>query len=191
MRVITGSAKGRLLKPPRNRKIRPTADKVKNAFFNMIGNTVRGGSFLDLFAGTGSMGIEALSRGAVRCVFVDNGRDSLRLIKENLYRAGFIKEADVLHYDFTRALKMLKKNGESFDIIYIDPPYHLYRIDLILKIIYDYRLLVAGGFIGVERDRREDCACLEGVPFPLKQQKVYGDTRLILLSTGACQEIKE
>jgi len=186
MRVITGSAKGRLLKPPRNRKIRPTADKVKNAFFNMIGNTVRGGSFLDLFAGTGSMGIEALSRGAVRCVFVDNGRDSLRLIKENLYRAGFQKGADVLNCDFTRALKMLKKNEESFDIIYIDPPYRFYRIDLILSIIYNCQLLVAGGFIGVERDRREDSAWLEDIPFQLKQQKVYGDTRLIFLSTGAC-----
>ncbi|HAP32624.1 MAG TPA: 16S rRNA (guanine(966)-N(2))-methyltransferase RsmD [Firmicutes bacterium] len=186
MRVITGSAKGRLLKPPRNRKIRPTADKVKNAFFNMVGNAVRGGSFLDLFAGTGSMGIEALSRGVARCVFVDKGKDSLRLIKENLYRTGFQKGADVLNCDFTRALKVLKKNGELFDIIYIDPPYHLYRIDVILSIINDYRLLVSGGFIGVERDRRENFAWLEGAPFQLKQQKVYGDTRLIFLSTGAC-----
>lgn len=186
MRVITGSAKGRLLKPPRDRKIRPTADKVKSAFFNMVGNAVRGASFLDLFAGTGNVGIEALSRGAARCVFVDKGRDSLRLIKENVYRAGFQKEADVLSYDFTRALKMLKKIGNSFDIIYIDPPYNLYRIDVILGIIYDYQLIVAGGFIGVERDRREDCAWLESVPFLLKQQKVYGETRLIYLSASAC-----
>jgi 16S rRNA (guanine966-N2)-methyltransferase len=182
MRVITGSAKGRLLKPPHNQKIRPTADKVKNAFFNMLGNAVRGGSFLDLFAGTGNIGIEALSRGADRCVFVDNGSDSLRLIKENLYRTGFQKEADVLHCDFTRALKILKKNGKLFDIIYIDPPYHFCRIDAILSIIDDYQLLVAGGFIGIERDKREACAWLEGIPYQLKQQKVYGDTRLILLN---------
>lgn len=185
MRVITGSAKGRLLKAPRNHKIRPTADKVKNAFFNVIGHKVRGGSFLDLFAGTGNIGIEALSRGAARCVFVDKGMDSLRLIKENLYRAGFQKEVSVLNHDFTRALKMLKKNGESFDIIYIDPPYHLYCIDVILGIIYDYHLLAAGGYIGVERDRREDCAWFDTVHFQFRQQKVYGDTRLIFLSASA------
>ncbi|MEW5921141.1 MAG: 16S rRNA (guanine(966)-N(2))-methyltransferase RsmD [Bacillota bacterium] len=181
MRINAGSAKGRLLKSPRNSKVRPTADKVKSAFFNIIGNAVGGGVFLDLFAGTGNIGIEALSRGAGRCVFVDKDRSSLKLIKENLHLAGFAERALVLGYDVIRALQILKKKEESFNVIYIDPPYFYSRIAPILETVSVCGLLIAGGYIGVERNSRDHCPWLEDIPFQVRQQKVYGNTRLILL----------
>ncbi len=181
MRVIAGSAKGRVLKSPRNNMIRPTSDKVKAAFYSMIGGTTLDGSrFLDLFAGTGNMGIEALSRGAASCVFVDNNSRSIRLIKENLELTGFKDQAWVLGYTIMRALEILKKEV-SFNVIYIDPPYNIDKVDVILRSINNYQLLGAGGFVGVERDKRDHCPWLEGIPYQLQQCKVYGNTQLLLL----------
>ena len=181
MRVITGSAKGRVLKSPVNSMIRPTGDKVKSAFYSMIGGAVLEGSkFLDLFAGTGSMGIEALSRGAIRCVFVDKDRRSIRLIQENLHLTGLNDQARVLGMDILRAFEIMKKE-ESFNVIYIDPPYNINKIDVILGIIYNYQLLNAGGLIGVERDKRDRCAWLADIPYQLRQSKVYGNSQLFLL----------
>lgn len=190
MRVIAGSAKGRVLKSPRNNMIRPTADKVKSAFYSMIGGmTLEGSKFLDLFAGTGNMGIEALSRGAVSCVFVDKSRHSIHLIQKNLHLTGFQDQAWVLGYDIFRALEILK-NEEPFNVIYIDPPYNINKVDVILGIIYNYQLLDADGFIGVERDKRDHCPWLEGIPYQLQQFKVYGNTQLLLLrdTDGAYQD---
>ncbi len=190
MRVIAGSAKGRVLKSPRNNLIRPTADKVKAAFYSMIGGaTLEGLRFLDLFAGTGNMGIEALSRGAASCVFVDNNRRSIRLIEENLELTGFKDQAWVLGYTIMRALEILKKES-SFNVIYIDPPYNIDKVDVIIESINNYRLLGAGGFIGVERDKRDHCPWLEGIPYQLQQCKVYGNTQLFLLreTDGAYQD---
>ncbi len=190
MRVITGSVKGRVLKSPRNNMIRPTADKVKSAFYSMIGGAaLEGTKFLDLFAGTGNMGIEALSRGAISCVFVDKNRRSIRLIQENLSLTGFQDQAWVLGYDIFRALEILKKE-ESFNVIYIDPPYNINKVDVILGIINNYQLLSVGGFIGVERDKHDHCPWLEGIPYQLQQCKVYGNTQLFLLreTDGAYQD---
>lgn len=181
MRINAGSAKGRLLKSPRNSKIRPTGDKVKSAFFNMIGSAFTAGTFLDLFAGSGSIGIEALSRGCARSVFVDKDRSSLRLIKENLGLAGFEKQAEILACDALRALQILKKKEESFNLIYIDPPYFYTGIPAILETLSVYKLLKAGGYIGVERDSQDQCRWLDNIPFCVKKQRIYGNTRLILL----------
>lgn len=186
MRIIAGSAKGRVLKSPRNNIIRPTADKVKSAFYSMIGGAVLEESkFLDLFAGTGNMGIEALSRGALWCVFVDKSSRSIRLIKENLHLTGFRDHACVLCCNILHALKILK-NDISFNVIYIDPPYNINNVHIILELIYNNQLLSAGGFIGVERDRRDHCPWLESIPYQLQQCKVYGNTKLCLLRNKDC-----
>ena len=116
MRVITGTCRGRRLLEPVGRDVRPTADQVKEAMFNIIQFDVEGRKVLDLFAGTGQLGIEALSRGAAECLFVDSARDSVRLVQENLRRCGLA--ARVLQCD---ALGILK-SGEKFDLVILDPP---------------------------------------------------------------------
>ena len=123
MRVITGSARGRRLKTPETYDIRPTTDNVKEALFNILQFDVEGRRVLDLFAGTGQLGIEALSRGAKSAVFVDADRDAVRIVRENLKLCGL--SAEVRQQD---ALSLLRQGG-VYDLIFVDPPYDagLYR----------------------------------------------------------------
>lgn len=120
MRVIAGNAKGRRLKVPKGLKTRPTGDRVKEAIFNIIAPDVAGSRFLDLFAGSGAMGIEALSRGAVEAVFVENDRAAVNSIKANLAVTGFVDHANIITADVFPALTGL---CSVFDLVYIDPPY--------------------------------------------------------------------
>lgn len=116
MRVISGSARGRKLKSPENYDIRPTTDKVKESVFNIIQFDIEGRRVLDLFAGTGQLGIECLSRGAAEAVFVDGSRESVKIVKENLKSCGM--SAPVFQED---ALSFLRRAGK-FDLIFVDPP---------------------------------------------------------------------
>lgn len=120
MRVITGSARGRHLKSPEGFDVRPTADKVKEAIFSVVQFDIEGSAVLDLFSGSGQMGIEALSRGAKSCVFVDSSRSSIEVTRENIAAAGFKNEATVINSDSIGYLKMC---GKTFDIAFLDPPY--------------------------------------------------------------------
>lgn len=121
MRVITGSARGRRLQAPAGQSVRPTAAIVKEAVFSVIQFEVEGSRVLDLFAGSGQMGIEALSRGARGCVFVDSARDSIGVIRQNLALTGLEKSAKVVSAD---ALSFLRGyRGEPIDIAFMDPPY--------------------------------------------------------------------
>ena len=119
MRVITGTARGRRLKEPSDMRVRPTTEMVKEAVFNIIQFQIEGAKVLDLFAGTGQLGIEALSRGAAEAVFVDSSNDSLKLVRENLKITGLEERARVVRAD---ALSYIK-NGEKYDIVFLDPPY--------------------------------------------------------------------
>lgn len=123
MRVISGSAKGRKLKAPPGLDTRPITDMIKGALFNIWGSKVEGSKLLDLFAGSGSVGIEALSRGAKKVIFVDKSNQAVRVIKENLSHCGFEKVGHVYHGDIFQALGVLARQGELFDLIYIDPPF--------------------------------------------------------------------
>ena len=148
MRVITGSARGVRLKTPKGEKTRPTADRVKEAVFSVIQFETQGGRFLDLFAGTGQMGIEALSRGASHAVFVDEWRDACRLVKENLKLANLSDKAVVVqdHY-----LSYLNRCRETFDIIFLDPPYADIFLENALKKISEIDILSERGIIICER----------------------------------------
>ena len=141
MRVITGSARGRRLKTPENYDIRPTADNVKEALFNIIQFDVEGRRVLDLFAGTGQLGIEALSRGAKSCVFVDESREAVRIVKENLKTCAL--SAPVLQAD---ALSYLRR-GERFDLIFVDPPYDAGLYEPVLNCLMQVDNLSDGGII--------------------------------------------
>ncbi|RJX28627.1 MAG: 16S rRNA (guanine(966)-N(2))-methyltransferase RsmD [Dethiobacter sp.] len=183
MRIVAGSAKGRLLKSPRGRKIRPTSDKVKSAFFNITSDYINNASFLDLFSGTGNIGLEALSRGAGRAVFVEKDSYSVQLIRENILLTGMQKFATVLPCDVYRALKILGEKKELFNIIYIDPPYKYQGIEELVQLLSKENLVENGGIIAVERDShtRERETWLENSPFQPWQRKIYGNTLLVLL----------
>ena len=124
MRVISGSVKGRKLKSPFGHGIRPTSDKVKEAIFNILGDILTDLSFLDLYAGSGSIGIEALSRDAKSTTFIDKKISSIELIKTNLEKCGLKKNMEIIHFNVLDALLALANRQRKYDIIFIDPPYN-------------------------------------------------------------------
>lgn len=141
MRVISGTAKGRPLKAVPGTGTRPTTDKVKEAIFSMIGPYFDGGRALDLFAGTGGLGIEALSRGMERAVFVDLEYKSLDVVKTNLKATGLEGQAEVYKNDAERALKALAKRETRFDLVFLDPPYRLKHGDKLMSKMEELALL--------------------------------------------------
>lgn len=148
MRVITGKAKGVALKTPEGMLTRPTAERVKEALFSVIQFDLPGATVLDLFGGTGQMGIEALSRGAKRAVFVDQQAKACELIRENLRRVKMEREGQVIRSDY---LEYLKRCRETFDIIILDPPYAEVFLENALKCITEIDILRSGGIIVTER----------------------------------------
>ena len=148
MRVISGIAKGIHLNTPKGMHTRPTADRVKEALFSILHFDLPGTQVLDLFAGTGQLGIEALSRGANRAVFVDERLDACTLVKENLEKTKFIAKATVVRSDY---MTYLQRCTEKFDIIFLDPPYSEVFLENALKMITEIDILETGGIIVAER----------------------------------------
>lgn len=148
MRVISGQAKGHPLKAVPGNNTRPTTDKVKESLFSMIGPYFDEENVLDLFAGTGGLGIEALSRGAANAVFIDASSQSVEVVKRNLASTKLADRAEVYRNDARRALKLLERAGKSFDLIFLDPPYSVKDCDALL-IDMASRGLVADGAITV------------------------------------------
>ena len=146
MRVITGTAKGVQLKTPEGMLTRPTADRVKEALFSIINFDIPGAKVLDLFGGTGQLGIEALSRGAERSVFVDAREDACKLIRENLRRTKL--EGTVVRSDY---LDYLNRCRETFSIIFLDPPYAEAYLENAIKRITEIDILQTDGIIVTER----------------------------------------
>ena len=148
MRVITGKARGVVLKTPNGMATRPTADRVKEALYNIIQFDVPAARVLDLFGGTGQLGIEALSREAKSAVFVDEREDACRLIKENLKRTKLEQFGRVIRSDYMAYLKTCR---DKFDIILLDPPYAEVFLENSLKMITEIDILQSGGIIVTER----------------------------------------
>ena len=178
MRVVTGKARGRRLKTPEGEAVRPTTDSVKEALFNIIQGDIEGRRVLDLFAGSGQLGIEALSRGAAETVFVDSSRDSVKLVKENLRLCGF--EANVIQSD---ALKYLESCGR-FDIIFVDPPYDSELYERVLEAVARLDLLRSGGVIMVEA-RKERALPDMQEPYVKKKEYNYGKVKLAVYERRA------
>ena len=171
MRVITGSARGRKLMEPKDQSVRPTTDMVKEAIFSIVQFDVPGRRVLDLFAGTGQLGIEALSRGARECVFVDNSPASLALVRKNLALCGL--EGTVVRSD---ALSFLKRCGK-FDLVLLDPPYHAGLYEDTLDALFSFDILNVGGIILVESMRGESMP--EPAP-PYTKGKTYNYGKISL-----------
>ena len=148
MRVITGKARGIQLKTPSGMLTRPTADRVKEALFSIINFDIPGAKVLDLFGGTGQLGIEALSRGAANAVFVDASEDSSKLIRENLKRTKLEKDAKVIRSDY---LDYLNRCREQYNIIFLDPPYAEVFLENAIKRITEIDILQSDGIIIAER----------------------------------------
>lgn len=153
MRVITGTARGIQLKTPDSMQTRPTADRVKEALFSIINFDVPGAKVLDLFGGTGQLGIEALSRGAESAVFVDAREDSCKLIRENLKRTKLEKNTKVIRADY---MDYLKRCREQYNIIFLDPPYAEVFLENAIKRITEIDILQTDGIIVAERPLGKD-----------------------------------
>ena len=176
MRVITGKAKGVTLATPDGLKTRPTTDRVKEALFSIVQYDVPGARVLDLFGGSGQLGIEALSRGAQRAVFVDAREEACKLIRENLRRTKLEKEGNVIRSDY---LDYLKRCRETFDIIILDPPYAEVFLENSLKLIAEIDILQSGGIIITERPLGKDLLCdFDG--FTRSRDYKYGNTLIAL-----------
>jgi 16S rRNA (guanine966-N2)-methyltransferase len=177
MRVIAGKAKGRKLNMSDQLPVRPTSDKVKGGVFNMLASLVPDCSFLDLFAGSGAMGIEAWSRGAEQVVFVEKNRRVYSLLQKNLQTVGFC-EANCMQTDFSTAA--LRLAGKKFDIIYADPPYWAELYPKIIETVRERQLLSADGVLALEHPKGKQLFTLDEC-WKLLQQKVYGDTMITFL----------
>lgn len=153
MRVIAGKARGINLKPPDGQATRPTTDRVKEAMFSIIHFDLPGAKILDLFGGTGQLGIEAISRGAQEAVFVDSTDKACALIRENLKRCKMENEGKVIRADY---LAYLDRCKESFDIILLDPPYAEVFLENAIKKISEIDILKSGGIIVAERPVGKD-----------------------------------
>ena len=178
MRVISGQCRGRKLLEPAGNDVRPTTDQVKEAMFNIIQFDLEGRRVLDLFAGTGQLGIEALSRGARECVFVDASRDSLRLVRENLRRCGLSARTEQCD-----AAAFLRR-GEKFDLIFLDPPYDSSLAAEALETVKSFDILSKGGIIVVE-SRRESVLPELGPEFGDVRTYRYGKIKLTVITRGA------
>ncbi|MEA2088076.1 MAG: 16S rRNA (guanine(966)-N(2))-methyltransferase RsmD [Candidatus Caldatribacteriota bacterium] len=155
MRIVAGKNKGNILKSPRDLSVRPTSEKVREALFDILGSSVRETIFLDLFAGTGAVGIEALSRGAKKVIFIEKEPKCIKIIKENLEKTGNIQNAVVYKIDFLPGLKLLARKNYLLDYIFLDPPYNKGLVNISLLEISNLPILRKSGWIIVQHYKKE------------------------------------
>ncbi len=182
MRVIGGEFKGRKLSVTRGRLIRPTSDRVREAIFDILGPSCTFRRVLDLFAGTGSLGIEALSRGAAEAVFVEQSKGALAVLKGNLKALGLKARAWVLPLAAKKGIAVLAERGEAFDLIFMDPPYGKAVVGKTLEEIARRGILAATGVIVAEHATRDQILPPPGLE--LSQQRRYGDTMVSFFHKG-------
>lgn len=175
VRVVAGEAKGRPLKAVPGKGTRPTTDKVKEAIFSMIGPFFEGGTVLDLFAGTGGLAIEALSRGMQRAILVDADAKSIEVVRSNLKAAGFETQAEVYRNDAQRALKALTKRETLFDLVVLDPPYRMKNGAELMLYMEENGLLQSGAIVVLEYESSHEYPEEFGA-FKLQRKAVYGET---------------
>lgn len=180
MRVITGKARGVNLKTPEGLQTRPTTDRVKEALFSVIQFDIPTATVLDLFGGTGQLGIEALSRGARRAVFVDESDKACQLIRENLRRTRMEQDGSVVRSDY---LAFLGRCREKFNIIFLDPPYAEVFLENALKRITEIDILQSGGIIVTERPLGKELP-YEFEGYTRSKDYKYGKTLITLYRKG-------
>lgn len=179
MRIIAGRARGRKLLPPDTMETRPTLDRVKESMFSIIQNHIPESVVIDVFAGTGSLGLEAASRGAKEVYLVDKSNTTFPILKKNIENLKFGDFCFPLNSDSYEALKLLSKKGKVFDIIFIDPPYCKEMIPKAIEIISENSLLKKGGIIVTKIDSIEEI--YQGYKeIQLLKSKKYGNTTVCI-----------
>jgi 16S rRNA (guanine966-N2)-methyltransferase len=180
MRIITGRARGLKLTPPKNYDVRPTADRVKEALFNIIRDYVPGAVVLDAFAGTGNLALEAWSRGAKKIILFDKSNESLRLVRTNVKKARAEEAADIRHTDAIAGVAKAAARGETFDLIFSDPPYDKGLNQKLYEALCEHPILRSGGMLVLEHSLNEDPASYVKPGTQIRTEK-YGDTKISLI----------
>ena len=180
MRVISGTARGRKLKELQGMETRPTTDKVKESLFNIIQFEIEGRRVLDLFGGTGQLGVEALSRGAERCTFVDQRREAVSLIRENLKLCGLSERSRVVQGE---ALSFLASCGEKFDVILLDPPYEGELLSRAVEAITRFDILSEHGIMVCE-SAADRLLPQVAPPYEQGREYRYGKIKLTVFRRG-------
>ncbi len=175
MRVIGGSRKKRALRSLKGLELRPTPDRVREAIFNIIARELSGKKVLDLFAGSGTLGIEALSRGAKEAVFIEINLEAARILEENLRNCQFRGKGAVIRGRVEAGIKLLAKRGKSFDLIFLDPPYDKALVARTLKALSPSKILVPGSLVVAQHSPREEFPEALG-RLTLEDQRRYGET---------------
>lgn len=175
MRVISGKYKGKNLDGFGVVGTRPTMDRVKESLFGMIQNKVKNSAVLDLFAGSGALGIEALSNGAKSCYFVDSGKEIGKILQKNLVG---IENSYVLLMDYQKAIEKFKNEHLQFDIIFLDPPYHIGILNKVINEIKNANILEKGSLLICEYE--EEKPNIEESIFILQKEKKYGDKMIAI-----------
>ena len=181
MRVITGTAKGTKLNTINNPSTRPTLDRVKEPLFSIIQNYIEDANVLDLFAGSGALGIECISRGANKCIFCDKSHEAIKIIKQNIQKTRLENKSKLINDDYKKCLQLVEK--EKFNIIFIDPPYRLNIAVDSIKIILQKNLLAENGIIILETDDEErDLNEIKNIErLEVKDVRKYGRVKLMFL----------
>lgn len=181
MRIIGGTLRGRKLGAVRGRAIRPTSDRVREALFNILGALPVDAAVLDLFAGTGALGIEALSRGAAQAVFIDNASSHLSVLRKNIAHCGLERCSRIFQWDIVRNLRCLQDYQRTFDLVFLDPPYGKGMLEPALRHLAAADVLTRDATIVIEQDARE--AMIVAAPaFRREDERRYGHTRLSFFS---------
>ena len=180
MRVIAGIARSMPLKAAEGDNTRPTTDRIKETLFNMLQSDIAGCRFLDLYSGSGAIGIEALSRGAKEAVFVENARQAIAVIKDNLTFTKLSPKAVVMEQDVLSAINRLSGSG-VFDIIFMDPPYNHEWEKQVLEFLTDTTLLADDGIIIVEASKETDLSYAEELGYSIIKEKMYKTNKHIFL----------
>jgi 16S rRNA (guanine966-N2)-methyltransferase len=183
MRIISGSSKGTRLLTLEGTETRPTLDRVKESLFSIINFKLQDINILDLFSGSGALGLESLSRGAKFCAFCDNSGKAIEIINKNIEKTKFKEESLVLHKDYEKALKILKEKELKFGVIFLDPPYKTnYDIKAVEKIL-EYDLLDENGIMIIETDLKEKIEKLKNINnINIYDVRNYGRVWLVFLN---------
>ncbi len=182
MRVIAGENKGAILETIPSRKTRPTLGRVKEALFSMLGDQVIDAKVLDLFAGSGSLGIEALSRGAKNVVFIDNNPKCIRIIRKNLNKFGLDVKGSAYVRDACKTINFLARENKKFDIVLMDPPYNTKEAEKIIDNPHLKDILNSGAVLIIEHSKRNTLPCPNIKELCHIKSKRYGDTVLAIYS---------
>ncbi len=178
MRIISGNNKGKKLFAPKDMSVRPTSDKIKESIFNIIGPIYEDDVILDLFAGTGNVGLEFLCRGAEKCYFIDVSSKSLNFVKKNISLCNLEDKSEVILNDYEKAIKYFGSLGKEFDYIFADAPYALNCANRVVELICENKILKKTGVIIIECEKSEKMFEKLSQSMVKYKEKIYGSTKI-------------